>query len=275
MLRARLDQLLKFIQDEIPCNGRICVDSAPILEREYAHRAGLGWFGKNTMLIHWRLGSWLFLCELLLDVDMPTEVLPPRGSCGTCTRCIEACPTDAILPDLTLDSRRCISYLTIELKGTIPHQLRPQMGNWIFGCDICQEVCPWNRRAPATEDREFQPRRSLFAPKLSKFLGLSKERFREVFRTSPILRTKRRGLLRNVAVALGNSGSEEGIPALQLALRDEEPMVRAHAAWALGQVGGRKARRTLDRARNTEVDEGVRAEIDRALYHDASADSIP
>ncbi len=265
VLRKRMEQLLAAIQREIHCKGRLCVDSAPLLEREYAYRAGIGWFGKNTNLIHWKLGSWLFLCEILLDVTLPPDVLPLRGSCGTCTRCVTACPTGAILPDLTLDASRCISYLTIELKGSIPRDLRPQMSNWIFGCDVCQEVCPWNRRAPRSQEKAFRPRSALLAPRLTRLLSLSKKQFREMFRESPILRTKRRGFLRNIAVALGNAGHSDSIQSLQRSLCDEEPLIRGHAAWALGRISGRIAQDVLNQARQTETDPCVRDEIVQAL----------
>ena len=160
LIRGRLLELVEFIKQtaEAELKTRVCVDTAPVIEREYAQKAGLGWIGKNTNLIHWRSGSWYFLSEILVNIDLESEAPPLRGSCGTCTRCIEACPTDAIVEPNVLDSRLCISYLTIELKESIPKQLRPQMGNLVFGCDICQEVCPWNSKAVPTAEPAFHPR---------------------------------------------------------------------------------------------------------------------
>jgi epoxyqueuosine reductase len=181
------------------------VDTGPLLERELAVRAGLGWFGKNTMLINPHFGSWLFLGVLLLDLELAYDAPFEADRCGTCDRCLQACPTRCILPDRTLDASRCISYLTIELKrADIPAELRPQVGDWVFGCDVCQEVCPWNRFAPRTTEPAFDPRPGLPRPELSELLNMDDEAFRRRFRGSPIKRAKRQGLQRNAAVVLEN-----------------------------------------------------------------------
>ena len=271
LLNPRLRQLGDTIQARLgrPVAQRAYVDTGPLLEREWAARAGLGFVGRNTNLIHPRLGSWLFLSELLLAVkvspgDLPRDDAPPQaeGKCGTCTRCLEACPTGALIAPHVLDARRCISYLTIELKGPIPPDLRPLIGNRVFGCDICQEVCPWNQRfAQPTAEAAFQPRAEAMAPRLLDLMALDDEGFRRRFRGSPIKRAKRRGLLRNVAVALGNWGDRAAIPALAGTLHDPEPLIRGHAAWALGRIGGQEARRLLTQALADEPDGWVRQEI--------------
>jgi epoxyqueuosine reductase len=246
---------------------RAYVDTGPILERELAARAGLGFVGKNTNLIHPRLGSWLFLGELFLTAELPQVEQPPaQGTCGHCTRCLDACPTGALVAPYILDARRCISYLTIELKGPIPRELRPLMGNRIFGCDICQEVCPWNRRfARPTAKPAFQPRPDAIAPTLLDLMALDDRGFRQRFRGSPVNRAKRRGLLRNVAIALGNWGNPASLPALVRAQDDAEPLIRGHAAWALGRVDSVQARQALEKAGQQEGDDWVREEIQLAL----------
>ncbi len=265
VMKEKLQALLRFIRDRAgrPVEGRVYVDTGPVLEREFAVRAGLGWFGKHTNLIHKRVGSWLLIGEILLDIELEQD-LPASDHCGTCTRCIEACPTEAIVEPYVVDSRRCISYHTIELKGAIPLEYRAAMGDRVFGCDDCQDVCPWNRRAPETGHSAFVARPWNEKPDLIEMLGWTPEDFRTRFRGSPVKRTKRRGLLRNAAVALGNTKDPEAIPALADALRDDEPLVRGHAAWALGNVGGVRALEALEEARITEEDPGVIEEIDRA-----------
>lgn len=265
-LTPRLRRLGAFAEAETgsPVAYRAYVDTGPLLEREIAARAGLGFVGKNTNLIHPRLGSWLFLGELLLTIELP----PHRGEsatrlyCGRCTRCLDACPTRAFAAPYVLDARRCISYLTIELKGPIPRELRPLMGNRVFGCDICQEVCPWNRRfARPTVEPAFQPRLDAMAPLLLDLIALDEAGFRRRFRRSPVKRAKRRGLLRNAAVALGNWGDPAAVPALARALDDAEPLIRGHAAWALGRIATAGARRALGQALTTETDRWVREEL--------------
>ncbi|NLF00326.1 MAG: tRNA epoxyqueuosine(34) reductase QueG [Anaerolineales bacterium] len=245
------------------------VDSGALLERSLAVQAGLGFFGKNTCLIHPRMGSWLLLGELLVDVDLEPTLVGHRNvgsvGCGTCRRCIEACPTGALVAPYVLDARRCISYLTIELKGPIPRDLRPLIGNRIFGCDICQEVCPWQRFAQPTSDPAFQAASAeAAAPMLTTLLSLDETAFQARYRSSPIWRARRRGLLRNAAVALGNWGDAQALPALAAALGDPEPLVRGHAAWALGRIGGPTACAALEAARQREQDAWVREEIDAA-----------
>lgn len=266
VMTARLEELLTFIRSEAGCpvQGKVYVDTGPILEREFAVLAGLGWFGKHSNLINKRLGSWLLLGEILLDVELAYD-RPTTAHCGTCTRCIEACPTEAIVEPYVVDARRCISYLTIELKGAIPDEFRTGMGNRIFGCDDCQDVCPWNRRAPVTGEPDFFPRQSADAPGLIELLRMTPDDFRTRFKGSPIKRAKRRGLLRNTAVALGNTGDPQAIPPLVEALHDEEPLIRGHAAWALGQLGGDRARQALAEATEQERETAVLAEMEKAL----------
>ncbi len=260
----KLKSLLAFLREQAgePVQGKVYVDTGPILEREFAALAGLGWYGKHTNLIHKRMGSWLLLGEILVDIELAYD-LPASAHCGTCTRCIEACPTKAIVEPYTVDARACISYLTIELKGSIPDRLRTEVGNRIFGCDDCQDVCPWNRRAPETREPAFLPRPNTLS--LIDLMRMTPEDFRAQFKNSPIKRSKRRGFLRNVAVALGNTGDSLAVPALVDALGDEEPLVREHVAWALGRLGGTEAEQALAHARLSEPDPSVREAIDRAL----------
>ena len=267
VIRQRLSELIDFIKQtaETELRTRVCVDTAPIIEREYAQKAGLGWIGKNTNLIHWRSGSWYFLAEVLINIALESDTPAVRGSCGTCTLCIEACPTDAIVEPNVLDSRLCISYLTIELKDGIPKALRPKIGNLIFGCDICQEVCPWNSKAVPTDEPAFQPRAENFAPKLLSLMGMTQQEFSRRFKRSPIKRTKRRGFLRNVLVAIGNWGDRRAVPALKDALTDDEPLVRSHAAWALGRIGGDTAKQILQTQLTVETEQEVITEIQDAL----------
>jgi epoxyqueuosine reductase len=237
ILRRRLNQLLAWVQTEVPgCRGRGVVDTAPLLERDFARRAGLGWFGKNTMLLNKRLGSYFFLGALLLDVELRPDPVHEASHCGTCTACLDACPTQAFPEPGVLDSRRCISYLTIELRGPIAAELREPMGDWLFGCDVCQEVCPWNRKAPAGREAAFTPRPDLEAVDLVELLSLSAEAFRARFRGTALTRARRRGLLRNAAIALGNRGDPAALPVLERALTDPEPLIREAAQWAIARI---------------------------------------
>jgi len=237
VLRDKLNRLLAWIQTEVPgCQGRGVVDTAPLLERDFARRAGLGWFGKNTMLLNKQQGSYFFLGALLLDLDLPEDAPHATSHCGSCTACLDACPTKAFVGPGVLDSRRCISYLTIELRGPIPLELREPTGDWLFGCDVCQEVCPWNRKAPGTNEPAFQPRRELEAVDPVELLSLTEAEFRQHFRGTALLRTKRRGLLRNAAIVLGNSGNRAALPALRRALTDVESLVSEAAAWAIARI---------------------------------------
>jgi epoxyqueuosine reductase len=242
VLRDRLNRLLSWVRREVPgTQGRGVVDTAPLLERDFARRAGLGWFGKNTMLIHKKLGSYFFLGALLLDLPLEADAPFVADHCGTCTACLDACPTQAFPAPGVLDARRCISYLTIELRGPVPTQLREPMGAWIFGCDVCQEVCPWNRKAPPGREPDLEPRPELESIDLVDLLGLSEEEFRRRFKGTALYRNKRRGLLRNAAVALGNQGDPAALPALDKALADPEPLVREAAAWAIKAIAAGSA----------------------------------
>jgi epoxyqueuosine reductase len=269
--------------------GKVCVDTAPLLERDFAAQAGLGFIGRNTCLITPGLGSWTFLAALLVPEEcgealmaepalFRTGVLPaqlarktggqrrPLASstfvgCGRCTRCLDACPTRAFPSPYVLDARRCISYLTIEMRGPIPWEMRPLMGNWVFGCDLCQEVCPYNRTAPAAAWPALAPDGERGAPSLLDLLSLDEAGFRARFRGTSILRSKRSGLVRNACVAAGNWGEPAAVPALIRLLGDPESLVRGHAAWALGRVGGADAARALQAAFATELDAYVRSEI--------------
>lgn len=269
IFKERLHALLSFIEGQVghAVNSRWYTDTGPLLERDLAQRAGLGWIGKNTCLINPRQGSFFLLAEILLDLDLEPD--PPFESdhCGSCTRCLDACPTGCILPERVIDSQRCISYLTIELKGPIPLELRPSIGNWVFGCDICQQVCPWNQKfAPTTGDLAFSPRSGIPAPVLSDELGLSQDEFSRKFKGSPLKRARRRGYLRNIAVALGNRRNADALDPLAESLKnDPEPLVRGHCAWALGEIGGAAAHRALQGALENELDVYVLGEIQAAL----------
>jgi epoxyqueuosine reductase len=214
---------------------RCYVDTGPIVERVFAKYAGVGWLGKNTCLINQKKGSWLFLGVILTSLELRAD-LPAPDRCGTCTRCIEACPTDAIFAPYKLDSNRCIAYLTIEKRGSIPEQLREGIGRHLFGCDICQDVCPWNRKAPVTTAEEFSSRPGLVNPALAWLAEMSEQEFRDKFRGSPIKRTKRSGLRRNAAIAMGNSGKGEFIPSLERLAADEDESTADSARWAIARL---------------------------------------
>lgn len=250
-----------------PVSNRYYTDTGPLLERDLAQQAGLGWIGKNTCLIHPRQGSYFLLAEILLDLDLPADEPFPNDHCGSCRRCLEACPTQCILPDRTLDARRCISYLTIELKEQIPPDLRGAMGEWVFGCDICQQVCPWNLRFAGEEgDTAFAPRPEVAGVPLMDDLRLTPQEFNLKFKSSPVQRAKRRGYLRNVAVALGNAKDRRTIELLgDVLVNESEVLVRSQAAWALGQIGGEAARARLAAARQRETATEVLAEIATTL----------
>src|SRR5438876_7709915 len=234
VVETKLDKIDTFLRD-LGGQQKCYVDTGPILERDHAARAGIGWHGKNTMLIDERLGTWFFLAEILTTLELPPDQ-PVADRCGKCERCIKACPTGAITAPYRLDARRCISYLTIELKGSIPLELRPLIGNRIFGCDDCLDVCPWNRFAQVSHETAFSARESTNGMSLREYLELTDAEFRQLFKQSPIKRIKRRGFLRNVCVALGNIGDWSDIPALQRAAADQEPLIAQHAAWAIEQL---------------------------------------
>ncbi len=217
------------------------VDTGPVLERDYAADAGIGWHGKSTMLVDQKLGTWFLLGEILTTLELPADT-PQAARCGTCTRCMAACPTGAITEPHRLDARRCISYLTIELKGSIPLEFRRQIGDRVYGCDTCLDVCPWNRFAAIARETAFKARPATSAMELRDFLALDDEQFRTLFRGSPIKRIKRRGFLRNVCVALGNVGTLDDLPALERAAVDPEPLIAEHAEWAIQEITARFAR---------------------------------
>jgi len=284
----------KEISDDI--ETRLFVDTGRMVDRAVAQRAGLGWYGKNTNILTKGWGSWVFLAEIVTNLPLQAD-LPLKTSCGSCEICLHACPTKALPAPYVLDNTRCISFLTIELRGSIPLELRPLMGNLIFGCDICQEVCPVNivaekrlglrgsqktlssasheesqqrpehaKTLPVLPHKEFRPRATVgSSPELIPLLSLTEEQFRERFRHSPIRRAKRRGLLRNVCVALGNCGDQRAVPALIGALQDKEALIRGHAAWALGRIGGEHAKGALHTALATEENQEVQKEIQCAL----------
>jgi epoxyqueuosine reductase len=224
-------------QDTVPpaLQTRCYVDTGPLVERVYAKYAGVGWIGKNTCILNQKLGSWLFLGVILTSLELEPD-LPAPDRCGSCTRCIEACPTDALIAPYQLDSNKCISYLTIEKRGAISEEMREGMGRHVFGCDICQDVCPWNRKAPASGSAEFQPRENLVNPALEWLAGMSAEEFRDSFRGSPIRRAKRTGLRRNAVIAMGNSQNRKFLPALKKLAADDDPSVAESAAWAVKQL---------------------------------------
>jgi epoxyqueuosine reductase len=228
---AVIDQFLR------ECGGRqkCYVDTGPMLERDYGATAGIGWHGKSTMLLNREFGTWFFLSEILTTLEFAPDTAQ-KNYCGRCTRCIDACPTGAITAPHQVDARRCISYLTIELKGSIPTELRPLIGDRIYGCDDCLDACPWNRFAKVSRETAFGLRPDVAAMKLRDYLNLDDDKFRRLFRNSPIKRTKRRGLLRNVCVALGNVGTADDLPALEKAMADSEPLIAEHAQWAIGEI---------------------------------------
>ena len=237
VIEGKLEKIDRFLRD-FGGQQKCYVDTGPILERDHAAQAGIGWHGKNTMLIDQRLGTWFFLGEILTTLELPGNQ-SVRDRCGTCERCIKACPTGAITTPHRLDARRCISYLTIELKGSIPLELRPLIGDRIFGCDDCLDVCPWNRFAQVSHETAFSARESTTAMPLREYLELTDAQFRTLFKNSPIKRIKRRGFLRNVCVALGNVGDVSDLPTLKRAAADPEPLIAEHAGWAIEQIAAR------------------------------------
>ena len=236
VMKAMLDRVIEKLRAEKGAlQARAYVDTGPIVERAFAAAAGLGAWGKNTCLLHPEHGSWFFLGEIVTDLAFPPDA-PRPDMCGTCTACLEACPTGALPAPYVLDATRCISYLTIEVKGAIPDDRREGVGRHAFGCDICQDVCPWNRRRRRHGGSAFEPREGALAPDLATLAALDEASFRERFRRSPVKRARRRGFLRNVAVALGNAGEAEHRPVLERLAADEDPVVREHAAWALRRL---------------------------------------
>lgn len=265
VIRPKLRQLVRALERLAGREvwARLFVDSGPLAERAFAREAGIGWIGKNTLLLNRKAGSWVFLAAIVTDAELPVSS-PVPTNCGTCTRCIDACPADALATPYVLDATRCISYLTIENRGAIDPALREKIGNWVFGCDICQDVCPVNRHAFAASVPALAPRSPDIAmPELIPLLDLSEDTFNERFQGMAVRRAKRSGFVRNIAIALGNTGDSRAIPALARALRsDSDPLVRGHAAWALGRIGGEVALAAL--AEIEDADPFVQQEIEAA-----------
>ena len=273
VMKARMRDYVRGLSSRLETQiaSRWYVDDGPMLDRAAAARSGLGWFGKNTNILTSSHGSWIFLGQVITDLELEPDP-PLRKTCGSCVRCIDACPTGAIVAPYVIDNTRCISYQTIENRGPIPLELRPKMLNWVFGCDICQDVCPVNRNAPGGGSQVWGQQAGVEAPAakldtlgLVDLLQLTEEEFRQRFRGTPILRAKREGLQRNACVALGNLGDPSAVPALNQALYHESPLVRSHAAWALGQIGTTEARAALDATQSKENDDEVLEEIHAAL----------
>ncbi len=262
-IHRRLKSLVKQITEQMPAaNARGVVDSAPLMEREFAQLAGLGWIGKHTLLMNRWQGSYFFLAALLIDIELDYDTVPAVDHCGTCTACLDACPTAAFPQPGVLDATRCVSYLTIELDAPIPRELRAGIGDWLFGCDVCQDVCPWNQRAPVSITGEFNPRVNQNPIDLVELFDLDDEAFRQRFRRTPLWRAKRRGLLRNAAIVLGNKRAERALPALVKGLNDSESFVRGACAWALGKYN---ARDTLRERLAIEPNPTVCEEIEHSL----------
>jgi epoxyqueuosine reductase len=248
LIRDRLNQLAAYILEQHPsAKVRGVVDTAPLLEREFAQLAGLGWIGKNTLLLNRRLGSWFFLAALLTDLDLECDAPHETDHCGTCTACLDACPTQAFVAPYVLDARRCISYLTIEHRGPISEELRGGVGEWLFGCDVCQDVCPWNHRAPQSEEAAFAPSEQMNPIDLIGLFTLDDEAFRARFRHTPLWRAKRRGVLRNAAIVLGNQREPRAVETLRRGLDDPELLVREACAWAVEQCNKESTEYTVQR----------------------------
>ena len=238
VIHDKLHALADWLRTAVPgaeCRG--VVDSAPLLEREFAVLAGLGWIGKNTLLLNKPAGSYFFLAALLTNLDLPADAPFATDHCGSCRACLDACPTQAFPQPYVLDATKCISYLTIELREAIPLELRAGIGDWLFGCDVCQDVCPWNHRAPLSGEISFQPRDDENPVDLIALFDLDDAGFKARFRHSPLWRAKRRGILRNAAIVLGNQRNEAAVPSLIRGLQDSEPLIRGASAWALGKIG--------------------------------------
>lgn len=268
VLKRRMKSLLADMQADLgrELDVRMLVDTARIVERAVAARAGLGWYGKNANLIVPGHSSWVLLGEMVTDLDLEPDK-PLDRNCGSCTICIDNCPTGAIVEPYTIHAPSCISYLTIELRDAIPHDLRPKMQDWVYGCDVCQDVCPYTGAAKPVDEPELQPKSINNAfPSLHWLLRMTQDEFGETYFGTPVPRTKRRGLARNAAVALGNIGTDADIPVLEETIKThDEPIVRGHAAWALGQIGSYRAIKPLDKTRLTDPDHSVRDECTWAL----------
>ena len=266
VVHERLKRLVSYLRGVVPdCRARGVVDTAPLLERQFSRLAGLGWVGKHTLLLNRDHGSWFFLAAVLTDVDFAPDSPFDLDHCGSCRACLDACPTDAFPQPYVLDATRCISYLTIELRDPVPVELREGIGDWLFGCDVCQDVCPWNRNAPISTEEAFQVQDGMNPIELSKLFELDESEFRHRFRHSPLWRAKRTGLLRNAAIVLGNQKAAGSLQALVTGLADAEPIVRGASAWALGKLCDNEANGALEQRLKIETDESVIGEIHSAL----------
>jgi len=267
IIRNKLKPLADHLHKQQPgCRTRGIVDTAPLLERDFARLAGLGWFGKNTMLINKRRGSWLFLAALLTDVELQPDQPHNSAHCGTCTRCLDACPTDAFPEPYVLDASKCVSYLTIELRDQpVPHDLRTGIGDWLFGCDVCQDVCPWNRKAPEASDPAFAIDPQIAKTNAIELLQMSAAEFDARYGKTPLARPGRKGMLRNAAIVLGNAGDPAAIAVLHAALKNSEPLIRGSAAWALGQLKQSASISVLHAQLQSEPDTDIKLEIAQAL----------
>jgi epoxyqueuosine reductase len=267
-MKQRMQRLHGMIESAVgrPVEARLLTDTARIVDRAVAARSGLGWYGKHTCIIVPGRGSWVMLGELLLDIDIPADV-PLAKDCGRCTICLDRCPTGAIVAPYTVDAPRCLSFQTIEQRGAIPRNIRASLGEWVFGCDVCQEVCPYTKAAATVDDPEVLPRSIENAyPSLTWLLSMTEAEFRETYRATPVLRAKRRGLARNAATALGNIGTEQDLPALELAAQEhDEPLVRGHAVWAMARQAGVSSKPVIERVLRSEEDQFVREECVVAL----------
>jgi epoxyqueuosine reductase len=268
VIHERLKQLRGFVLERYPQAAvRGVVDTAPLLERELAEVAGLGWVGKNTLLLNRQWGSYFFLAALLTDLELASDEPYDKGYCGTCTACLEACPTQAFPEPFVLDARRCISYLTIEHRSVIAEELQGQLHGWIFGCDICQEVCPWNRKAQRELNSAMNPATALSSLNLLDSLQLTEESFRQRFRHTPLWRSKRRGLIRNALLLVGSRRLLAAIPSIERLLHDTEPLIRSAAVWAVAHMDHRESLQQLRSLQLTESDPDVLRAIEHALAH--------
>ena len=275
-MKRRMRNLVRALERELSSEvaARWYVDDGPMLDRAAANRAGIGWFGKNSNILNPQFGSWIFLGQIITDLELDPDA-PLKKSCGGCTRCIDDCPTGAIVAPYVVDNSRCISYLTIENRGAIPREMRPLVQDWVFGCDICQDVCPVNRKArqpaqpipSAVKSEHLVPVGQM---DLVELLRMSEDEFRQRFAGTSIMRAKRVGMQRNACVVLGNVADDSAVPDLSVALESSEPLVRGHAAWALGRIGGDQATATLTRAASSESNADVLEEIRLALKESAS-----
>ena len=267
LIHSRLKSLHVFHDDLLPAeSSRGIVDTAPLLEREFAQLSGIGWIGKNTMLISKEQGSYFFLAALLSTADLQADNPQTTDHCGTCTACLDACPTDGFPEPFVLNANRCISYLAIEYRDEISGDLRTGMGDWLFGCDICQEVCPWNRHGDYCEEPDLQSSHELANLELYQLFNLDDDAFRNRFRKTPLWRPKRRGILRNAAIVLGNQAHLESIPALCKGLSDIEPLVRSACAWAIGKINSPDSILILETALGVESNETVLKELQKSIH---------